>query len=220
MVAARRRRWFGRPGRAGPPVGGASGRGEEKTTRRWLGGVVEGSVSVAAVEGGGGGSGGRRSQGRRVRRGRRSFLRLDAFQLQKAMNRRSRWRLGWTAYPAGCRSVPASCARAEGTGQCRAAAREHTDLSPAADSGSRWRVATLRLLDRSGRPGVAAAGLPCSSTRPNSVLARRAPRGSVTGRRPTTDGLLLSEQGIRTGIESSDREAGGITTSCQDKATA
>ena len=38
--------------------GGAGGGGEEKTTRRWLDGVVAGSVSVAAAEGG---DGGRRS---------------------------------------------------------------------------------------------------------------------------------------------------------------
>ena len=75
-AAARERR---RPGGAGPSVGGAGGRGEEKTTWRWLGGMVAGSISVAAVEGGGGG---------RQRRGRRSILRLDAFQSQKAMNRR------------------------------------------------------------------------------------------------------------------------------------
>ena len=78
-VAARERH---RPGGAGSPVGGAGGGGEEKTTRRWLGGAVAGSISVAAMEGGGGG---RRSW---RWRGRRSLLRLDAFQSQKAINRR------------------------------------------------------------------------------------------------------------------------------------
>ena len=76
-----------RPAGADLPVGGAGGGGEEKTTRRWLGGAVAGSVSVAAVEGGGGGDRGRRSRGRQ---GRRSILRLDAFQSQKAMNRHPR----------------------------------------------------------------------------------------------------------------------------------
>ena len=78
---ARERR---RPGGAGPPVGGAGGGGEGKTARRWLGGAVAGSISVAAVEGSGGG---RRSRGRQ---GQRSILRLDAFQSQKAMNRHPR----------------------------------------------------------------------------------------------------------------------------------
>ena len=89
MAAARRRRWFGR--RRARRCGSAAGRaepdlrwavlvagGEEKTTRRWLGGAVAGSVSVATVEGDGGG---------RQSRGWRSILRLDAFQSQKAMNR-------------------------------------------------------------------------------------------------------------------------------------
>ena len=67
------------------------------------------------------------------------------------MGRNLWWRLGWTAYPAGCRSVPASCARAEGTGQCRAAAREHTDLSPAADSGSCWHKASGEWRRRAAR---------------------------------------------------------------------
>ena len=41
-----------RPGGARPPVGGAGGRGEEKTAQQWLGGAVAGSVSVTTVEGG------------------------------------------------------------------------------------------------------------------------------------------------------------------------
>ena len=81
-AAARERR---RPGGAGPPVGGAGGGGE--TARRWLDGAAAGSVSVAAMEGGGGG---RRSRGRQRRRGRKSLLRLDEFQSQKAINRRPR----------------------------------------------------------------------------------------------------------------------------------
>ena len=51
-----------------------------------------------------------------------------------------------------------------------------------------------------------------------------APRAARERDRTATDdgraAVEEREQGIRTGIESSDREAGGITTSCQDKATA
>ena len=39
-----------RPGGARPSVGGAGGRGEEKTTQRWLGGAVAGSISMVAAE--------------------------------------------------------------------------------------------------------------------------------------------------------------------------